>query len=87
MVRDDLGAEPIENAIVEISAGSLEPAVAGSFPPDGENNFGAADKILDHPRDDRHVVLQVRVKRNDCIGFSDLREQSGQQRILVSDIA
>ena len=87
VVRDDLGTQPIENAVVEVSAGSLEPAVAGSFLPDGENNFRSTGKILDHPCDDRHVVLQVCVKRNDCVRFSDLGEQPGQQRILVSDIA
>src|SRR4029434_11045817 len=47
MMRDDLGAEPIENSIVEISAGSLEPAVAVSVLTDGQNNFSAGHKMLE----------------------------------------
>jgi len=37
--------------------------------------------------DDRDVVLQVGVERDHGIGFANLREQSRQQRILMTDVA
>ena len=44
-------------------------------------------EVLDHLGDDRNVVLQIGVERNRGVGFADLRQQSGEQRVLVADIA
>ena len=87
MVRNDIGAEPIENAIVEIRCAALKAAVSGAPLAHGEDNLGAAVEIVDHLQNDRHVILQVGIERNHRIGFSDLCEQTGQQCILMSDIA
>ena len=78
MVRNDIGTEPIENAIVEIGSAPFEPAVGGASLADGEHNLGSAVEMFDHLCDDRHIVLQVGIERNHSIGFADLREQSSQ---------
>ena len=52
MVRDDVGTEPIENAIVKIRGAALESAVAGSPLAYGEYDLGAASKMADHFRND-----------------------------------
>ena len=86
MVRNDICAEPVENAIVEIRRAALEAAVCGAPLAHGKDNLGAAAEMVDHLCNDRHVVLQVGVERDHSIGFADLRKQPGQQRILMSDI-
>jgi len=43
--------------------------------------------MLDHLRSHGHVILQVRVEGDRRIGLADLREETGQQRVLVTDIA
>lgn len=53
----------------------------------GEDNLDAAVEIVDHLQNDRHVILQVGIERDHRIGFSDLWEQTGQQCVLMSDIA
>ena len=78
MVRNDIGTEPIEHAIVKIGSAPFKPAVTGAFFADGEYDFGSAGKMFDHISDDRHIVLQVGIERNHSVGFANLREQSRQ---------
>lgn len=70
----------------EICGTALEPAVAGTVSADSEYDFGAFNEMTDHLRADRHVILQIGIERDHRFGFSDLREQTSQQCILVVDI-
>ena len=87
VVRDDVGTEPIEDAVVEVRGAALEAAVCAATLAHGEDNLGAVGEAVDHLCNDRHIVLQVGVERDHRIGFADLADQARQQCILMSDIA
>jgi hypothetical protein len=62
VMRDNVGTESIEDAIVQVRGAALEAAVGAAPLTHGEDNLGAVVEAVDHLCNDRHIVLQVGVE-------------------------
>ena len=83
MMRNDVGAEPVEDAIIKSAVPRLNRLSLMRFLRTAKTTSAPFREMIDHLRDDGHVVLQIRVKRDHRIGFADLSEQTSQQRVLM----